>query len=459
MPRRVLLRMRMRDGEFNGRERWVIWWDGQLFSDFLEFLRDKRFDPPTERDYAYAIGSFLEWLDAVSDTKNLPEGDERRRFLKRWAHALEHGTVLRDGSDPTGLWWRGMGLPRVSRLLSKFTTFAEWLTQQRGHDTILLEHSSPAGLIRFWRSFDKSKASQLLGFGIRNPASPDRLPFHRNRAFHESVQLNKLHAFPEWILPDLLTKGLARPRAATHPRAPYHEKYDVQSQLVVLLMHYGGLRVSSVFHLWVGDIELLEADNIRVRVFHPAWGKVTHRGQVMNRREYLALHGMVPLDEEIGSKRNGWKDLLITDAKSNSSVVIITPATAMREIRFAYEQHLEHTRRVRDQAKLGHPFLFVKKNGAPMTAKDFQKIHNRALVRLGYLPNTIDGLDNHGHRHSYAHRLAAAGVPEKIIQLALHHSSIYSQQAYKQKSEFALYTEVMAHLETTPMRSTLLQLH
>jgi hypothetical protein len=63
---------------------------------------------------------------------------------------------------------------------------------------------------------------------------------------------------------------------------------DYKSQAMTMLLNYGGLRKSELFHLYVSDITLhpIYQDEALVRVYHPEIGR-SPDSSFANRREYL----------------------------------------------------------------------------------------------------------------------------------------------------------------------------
>ena len=81
-----------------------------------------------------------------------------------------------------------------------------------------------------------------------------------------------------------------------------------------------------------------------------------------------------------------------------------------------------------------HPYAFVAFRtgsfGNAYTRKAFNENYANGLRRIGLEPSKAEGLDPHGHRHSYGRRLERAGVNPMIIKKAMHHKSLDSQVPY-----------------------------
>lgn len=68
--------------------------------------------------------------------------------------------------------------------------------------------------------------------------------------------------------------------------------------------------------------------------------------------------------------------------------------------------------------------------------------HGRAVRRIGLVPKRENGTKPHGHRHSFAKWLESLGLKQEQIRRYLHHSSVKSQETYKQLSEGEMHSEM-----------------
>jgi integrase len=68
--------------------------------------------------------------------------------------------------------------------------------------------------------------------------------------------------------------------------------------------------------------------------------------------------------------------------------------------------------------------------GNPYTINAFHQNYASALKRIGLAPKKAEGLDPHGHRHSYGRRLRRSGLNPMIIRRCMHHQSLESQIVY-----------------------------
>lgn len=211
----------------------------------------------------------------------------------------------------------------------------------------------------------------------------------------------------------------------------------IRDQMIILLLHFGGKRLSEVLHLWIGDVERHPIDPTRCIpwIAHPTEAVVDWRDPKTNvekrvtRQECLLLrYGIKPLTLRTGARRVGWKNPMTTDTKRMR--VFWNDASADRLFWSLYNQYVQLRPRV-----ARHPFLFMTPAGEPMTVQAFEKVHAAAVRRIGLVPAKQLGTTPHGHRHAYGHQAEARQVGTKVMQIALGHKSPYSQEVYKNSDD------------------------
>tara|TARA_B100000780_G_C20783000_1_gene310948 strand:- start:81 stop:386 length:306 start_codon:yes stop_codon:yes gene_type:complete len=77
-----------------------------------------------------------------------------------------------------------------------------------------------------------------------------------------------------------------------------------------------------------------------------------------------------------------------------------------------------------------HPFAFTNQEGKPETIKNFQRLHKRAVEKIGLKCKKELGTTEHCHRHAYGYRLRKYGLDQVEIQKAMHHKSPTSCLVY-----------------------------
>lgn len=382
----------------------------------------------SQRSYARSIGLLVDYCAAFGD-QFLGQPD-RHKLFKAFADALIRGTV-ENGGDPTGLYWLPRSRNLSGRIVREITEFSDWLAEDHGVMPVNPKRrATVAEQIVFWRAWGQSSARSLLkhlksaskgtrfalGGGARTvnvrgrrPATPD----------------GDKKAFPDELFSDLLRNGFRRPIQVAWT--------TLRDQLIALLLHNGGLRLSEALQLWVDDVFVRHDDPTAavVRVYHPREGLRTYEDpasgnmRTVTRAEYLRLaYGRVPLTELPGRKSVGWKEPLLNNTREKYLTVFWWSEDAARAFLddFRYVQLRPHVGR--------HPYLFIAGGGEPMGIRAYEKVHAAAIRRIGLVAAQGLGTTPHGHRHAYGLRLRRAGVPRKVRQVAMHHKSAFSQDVY-----------------------------
>ena len=249
------------------------------------------------------------------------------------------------------------------------------------------------------------------------------------------------------------------------------ERYDWRGICITILMHWGGLRVSEPFHLWVGDVMTnpLKPNEASVRIYHPIDGAAPHdfkgpNGRFMaNREAYLQARypRYRPRNRETGNRKAGWKNPKLDDTSQCYMYVHWLPTgTAGRLFLQAWKLYMLQRMRARIGADK-HPWLFVsfreEQKGEPYTIDAYRDAHARAIRRIGLEPAKLNGTTGHGHRHAYGQRTRRGAVSAIVTQRVLHHRSIESQAVYTEPSvsevtrALETATEVLASGQHAPM--------
>jgi len=221
----------------------------------------------------------------------------------------------------------------------------------------------------------------------------------------------------------------------------------VRDQMISLLLHGGGLRISDALSLWIPDVMYddpqLPGEAV-VRLYEPHEGSISYldpltgREVMTTRAAFLRMkYDMLPLSLQPGHRRVGAKGNLYQNSKENYTLVFWKSAKYAR----AFAQLRDEYLRIRPRPD-NHPFLFVTPKGKPMTDRAFSKVHAAAIRRIGLKPGKEFGTTPHAHRHSYVYDLRKAGLSKKVIQVATHHRSIESQEAYGNMTMFEVSQEV-----------------
>jgi hypothetical protein len=388
--------------------------DGRPFYHWSAFRRDHNLGYSTARQYAYAIGLLIDFVMAhvMLRRKDKAAGierpamtlhafDTRSEMMGRFADALLFGTI-RDFDDPLGLFWPPGSRTRAKGIMHKVSTFGDWLARPVEKGGLGLQGLNPfrtptiAEQIVFWRLFAFRKKGSLLGhLKVKaREARSDRI--------HHAIQVRGRPArdsgippaFPEERVIDLLTHGFNAERRTTPDWVPLRDR------LILLLLHWGGLRVSEPLHLWcypTPDILVHKDDptTVLVRIHHPSDGWVAEVPSKtrMRRSKYLRMRwNLPPLTEyPVKSRRVGWKDPLLSSDQQYLDVFWSDLAAGS----LFHQLWLEYLMR---RPRTDHPWAFISQDLNPMSTTNFQHRHAAACRRIGLLPAKHLGTTPHGHR-------------------------------------------------------------
>ncbi|RWX54335.1 gamma-mobile-trio recombinase GmtY [Photobacterium chitinilyticum] len=380
----------------------------------LRFLYTKRNKSQSwlERN-CFAIELLLKFIN--NQTLSYQSATE---LLRAFVDALCFGTVENE-QDPTGLYWRPRKSEDVNVLLGHITSYCDYLDEVHGEGLPKLNPMRKATHAEErlrWCAYYRRHSRCFLNH--LNKPSAKELSYVRgvNGPERHLLSVESVYRFPEEYFNRLFNDGFKS--SCGHQ--------DYASQLIVMLMHYGGLRLSECFQIYVNDISIdPKTGAALVSVFHPSDGKAPETG-FNNRRDYLATKfRLSPRNEYPRNHRlhAGWKQPLLTN-RNLSFEVMFFPAHKAIEFTLLLQKYL--SLRVNGH----HPFLFSNSRGDAETKKNFIQKHSNAVTRIGLITAKSQGTTCHGHRHSYGYRLREYGFNQLEIQKAMHHKSPDSCLAY-----------------------------
>ena len=397
----------------------ALFTESGLLMSHLRYLHENRYKSQSwlERN-TFAVELLLKFIE-----RQVSSFSSATDLLKAFVEALQFGTI-QDGKDSTDLFWTPRRNEDVNVLLRHITDYCDYLDTIHGTDLPKLNplrkatHAEErlqwcAYYRRHSRSFMNYLAKpSLQQFSVvRKIRGPDR----------HLVDIEAVYRFPEDRIEDLLLHGFVFPSGEP----------DYASQLIVMLMHFGGLRLSECFHIYAHDVYLDEkSGSALISVFHPSDGKPPDK-RFSSRREYLAhVYRLDPRNDYTRSHRlyAGWKGPLLTN-RNLSFDVMFYPARKAVEFTLLLQKYLS------TMSASESPFLFVNSKGNPESKKNFNQKHNRAVRRIGLEPSKLLGTTPHAHRHSYGYRLSKNGFSQLEIQKAMHHKSPDSCLVYLKPSD------------------------
>ncbi|MBC7751386.1 MAG: site-specific integrase [Candidatus Saccharibacteria bacterium] len=369
----------------------------------------------------FALQLLLKYINAV------PNMDSATKVLKAFTESLVIGTIdYHTLTDPLELYWRARSITDANNLLFHITHYTDFLVLQDQYDQERVNPFRKATSYEQrlnWCAYYHKQANVFLNHLTNKDQARLQQQQVRLIGIYPDNKFDTEYAvrFPEDHIDRLLYLGFVK-----------NGVIDYKSQAITMLMNYGGLRKSEVFHLFVSDITLHpnHPKEALVRVYHPEFGDSPDTN-FKNRREYLlAKTSYKPRNNYLFSERlyAGWKSPLLT-SKSGYFEIVFNPPQKAQEFMVIWAKYLKF-QRVEPPKNSPHPFAFTNSLGAPETIKNFQRLHKNAVERIGLECSKKQGTTEHGHRHAYGFRARQAGLDQVSIQKAMHHKSPNSCLVY-----------------------------
>jgi len=399
----------------------------QVLRPLLEYilkLRRNGKSQPTLSKCVDATKLFLEYMAVNLNCFTNPHS-----LFEVFTSRLYTGTINEEGLDPSGLYWLPHSEAVTKSHIKALTKFSNWLVENYNAKPMnpLVMSDSYEQRLKYAAWFQKNQYNFLGHIKDKHINSTVRhacnIQGKRVLGKHRTDAIE----FPEKYFKAFYFNGLG---------AALDRRVGLRDQLILLLMHGGGLRESEALHLWIEDVHIdpLNINSVKVRIYHPEYGKAPNnwrgRSGKTTRAAYLKENYVLsPRNELMGKKHIGWK-CRVTDNKDGYIEVHWFP-TSFGEV-FARLWH-NYTRFLAGIER-HHPYAFVSFHrehiGKPYTLNAFHYSYRQGLKRIGLKPCKADGLSSHSHRHSYGRSLRRGGISEAIIQKCLHHASIESQIVY-----------------------------
>jgi len=356
-------------------------------------------------------------------------------LLKSFSEVLTAGTINPSTlDDPSQLYWSPRKPEDAENLLALITTYTDYLSQQRNYESSRINPFRNATSLEQklnWCAYYNKNANVFLS---HLTSTEDILITREVKSIVAPlIRIDAIMRYPETEIEidNLLYKGFIRPNS--HPGMEEKNRYDYKNQAITLLMHYGGLRKSEVFQLYIDDI-IFDTKKIEavVRVHHPSFGSPPE-DSYKTRKEFLSKrYQLIPRTDYPLNKRQhcGWKAPLLTDKRGFFQVVFCPPDKATDFLN-VWSKYLKY-QRIDPPNDFDHPYAFTNTKGHPESIKNFQRLHKNANHRIGLEHKKHLGTTEHGHRYSYGTRLAQLGLNEIEIQKCMHHKSPESCRVYTQ---------------------------
>jgi integrase len=428
----------------------VIYTHNGILKSYLEYLvKNKNKSPSWIDASSRAVCLLVEFVEFNRTYYRVPA-----ELFTAFSDKLFTGTVNVDGEDSTGLRWKKKSIPNANKIISYVTQYSDWLCDKKGldnKDSLNPWREATSSEERMnWAAYShrKSKAFLAHTWSIKSAAEKNKLS--RNVTYKQDYRTTDTdyakNKFPDKHIDDLIYKGFIKPGSLN--TAPVYRRLELRDILITMLMHFGGLRRSEPFHLWVEDIDLHpeNSEEALVRVYEPETGlspvEYTN-GKREVREETLAKNfRMLPRNKYEKSKKihAGWKSNKLDASKDNYMVVYWFDPSMGEQFLVLWRLYLA-TQRVNPHNNRKHPYAFTNQYGDPYSIDAFERKHKKAVERIGLSAEKELGTTPHGHRYAYINRLEDAKVEALYIKNAAHHNSIMSQNNYKSKTPSEIRAE------------------
>ena len=370
-------------------------------------------------------------------------------LLQSFSDCLNVGTIdYNQMHDPSGLFWKRRDVKYANNILAHITLYTDFLARQKGYEDNRENPFRNATLAEQklnWCAYYQRQANVFLNHLSSTTEAEKQCIKIRTITgqLQPKVENEKVKRFPEDKFVDLLYRGFIRPYSNISMHE--NERLDYKSIAISMLLNKGGIRKSEFCHIYSSDITLHPVnDGALVRIYHPSFGS-SPDPQYKNRETYLKTkYNLLPRTKYQLSERlyAGWKEPLLIDSQYYFEV-IFSPVSAGKDFLEVYKKYLKY-QRVPPPKLAPHPFAFTNQKGEPETIKNFQRLHKRAVERIGLIPSKNEGTTEHGHRHSYGYRLAQFGFSQVEIQKAMHHKNSNSCLVYIQPTSDEIVEKMKA---------------
>ncbi len=413
---------------------------------------------------ARALGYFYDYCTSLPFNSNVANHPlVHKRIIRGFLFALLNGTIDKDtGIDELGLYWPSTGINIVKRICRALTDIVEYCYNNElvtgnlfSGQSNPIPNSEPTAL-SFLHVAHKIKGQSFLSHIINVSALTRRLQSQRKNSpfyFDAPSPENSLapKRFPDELIGPLFKYGFIKNKDAKK----LEDREDIPAKMCCLLWLFTGMRKSEPLHLWINDVVYVQGHGLKVIQRHPSESHTYLIGEDMTRKEYLKRIGRMPRNQETTkSQKARWKNLSL--GEGGQAYVYFLHKSAEELFMAMYNYYITHVRPekmdvLENNGKPSHPFLFVSSGvdrstgksyvGEPYSAKALGDAFNNALDRveneLGIkIPRGRSNNTNpHAARHFYIGTLKDAGIDAKVIQKAVKHGSILSQNAYDAPTE------------------------
>ncbi|WP_261885443.1 gamma-mobile-trio recombinase GmtY [Vibrio pomeroyi] len=428
---KISIRMTVRDANVFALP--LIFVNENLLVSYAQYAYEKRNKSSSwHQKSASSVALFIRYL--INRRKDFSDPVS---CFKSFIDDLEFGTIDPTTSeDPSNLFWAPKSLKNLNKTINYITQFNEY-NYKRAKE-LAVEKQVPLKAILLNKKRTASLYEKHVNLAAWHHKHSNSFLAHTktldkdqiNAAYNIKSQYRmqkqtKLYTFDRERIFDLLYAFGTRVKVGS-----FIQTHNLRDILITILMHFGGLRVSEPFHLFVEDI--MENPNhsgeALVKLYHPD-----------SRREKLAKMGLRPRTDKHNphSYYSGWKSQYINEV----TTVKWFPVEAGKWFWELWVLYMTQQRVESSQDRI-HPFAFTSRNGDPASYGSFLQAHKRAVERIGLIVAKENGTTPHSHRHRYGSDVWEVTKDPVILQKVLRHSSPLSQYVYIHPSDETIRSEL-----------------
>lgn len=345
-----------------------------------------------------------------------------------------YGTAQHEGGCPYGLSWTGVSLETLKKCYNQWNKYAKYVHQYLNYSKLVVKDFYATSSGDGWHHFDKNEYSLLKHLDVEEATntnwSKKGLAYEADPTMKTWSSIDEdFKFFPPFNLTALILQAK-----------------DVNQQAIYLLCAFTGLRASEALHIMITDIVPSEESllfDCEVMLSPPHGKTWCHdTNQLIEREEILAkeqrkdLTGIdvpapdmdflrAPMPRTLlhnGHKlRLGWKGVTLAYAKE--AKYKYTLQWSNDYARIAFEKLIPE---LRNQARVGHPFLFCGENGMPLCYNTYYRRIRRDSERIcGHKFGT------HSLRHFFGFYLSnCLELSKEDAQINMRHATVLSTEKY-----------------------------
>jgi|TARA_B110000211_G_scaffold232373_1_gene295941 hypothetical protein len=229
--------------------------DISLLTEYLIFLKLQEPSPSSINSLLRGISLFLDYLEANKNIYSNPV-----LLFTNFASKLYTGTIGVDGLDPSGLYWLPKNSKIVNRHIFELTKFTNWVSHHYSTQPLnpfSFTSSQEEKLI--YAAWSRKNQNDFLGHIKKDKSKfiSGQSGLIKSRRASFSFEFKSV-AFPEQFWFDFFSQGIGGSK---------NKLVALRDQLILLLLHGGGLRESEALSIWITDVFIDDENIALVRVY------------------------------------------------------------------------------------------------------------------------------------------------------------------------------------------------